>query len=254
MKIRILGCSGAEIPGFKTMSFLINSSLLLDAGAVTSTLTMKEQEEISDILITHSHLDHIKDVLFLADNLVGRPNKPINLITTSEIISIIQGSFLNNSVWPDFTIIPTVSDPIIRFKPIEVEKEFRIDHLTVKAVEVNHTVKAVGYFISDGDSAILHSGDTGSTDRLWQVANETEKLKAIFIETSFPNEMQKLAEVSKHLTPNLLNDELKKLKKRDVPIYIIHMKPQYIDTLKREIRGIGYPNIHFLEQGQELEF
>jgi len=165
MKIRVLGCSGAEIPGFKTMSFLINTSVLLDAGAATSSLTMKEQEEISDILITHSHLDHIKDVLFLADNLVGRPNKPINLITTSEIISIIQGSFLNNSVWPDFTIIPTVSDPIIRFKPIETEKEFRIDHLTVKAVEVNHTVKAVGYFITDGDSAILHSGDTGPTDR-----------------------------------------------------------------------------------------
>ncbi len=254
MKIRILGCSGAEIPGFKTMSFLINSSVLLDAGAATSSLTMKEQEEISDILITHSHLDHIKDVLFLADNLVGRPNKPINLITTSEIISIIQGSFLNNSVWPDFTIIPTITDPIIRFKPIEAEKEFRIDHLTVKAVEVNHTVKAVGYFIRDGDSAILHSGDTGPTERLWQIANETENLKAIFIETSFPNEMQKLAEVSKHLTPNLLNDELKKLKKRDVPIYIIHMKPQYIDTLKKELRAIGDSNIHFLEQGQELEF
>jgi len=87
-----------------------------------------------------------------------------------------------------------------------------------------------------------------------QIANETENLKAIFIETSFPNEMQKLAEVSKHLTPNLLKDELKKLKKRNVPIYIIHMKPQYIDTLKKEIRDIGYPNIRFLEQGQELEF
>lgn len=254
MKIRILGCSGAEIPGFKTMSFLINSSVLLDAGAVTSSLTMKEQEEISDILITHSHLDHIKDVLFLADNLVGRPNKPINLITTSEIISIIQGSFLNNSVWPDFTIIPTITDPVIRFKPIEAEKEFKIDHLVVKAVEVNHTVKAVGYFISDGDSAILHSGDTGPTDRLWQIANETENLKAIFIETSFPNEMQKLAEVSRHLTPSLLKDELKKLKKKDIPIYIIHIKPQYLDTLKREIREIGNSNLHLLEQGEELTF
>jgi len=72
MKIRVLGCYGAEFPGFKTMSFLINESVLLDAGSATSTLSIEEQERVSDILITHSHLDHIKDILFLADNLAGR--------------------------------------------------------------------------------------------------------------------------------------------------------------------------------------
>lgn len=254
MKIKVLGCYGAEFPGFKTMSFLINDSVLLDAGSVTSSLSIEGQEKISDILITHSHLDHIKDILFLADNLAGRKKKPINIIGTDEILRIIQGTLLNNTVWPDFTLIPTVSEPVLKFKQIKAEERIKIDNMTVKAVDVNHTVKGVGYFISDVDGTIMHSGDTGPTDRIWQIANETKDLKAVFVETSFPNELEKLAEISKHLTPHLLKEELKKLKRTDIPVYIVHMKPQYIDAMKKEITDIGHPSIHFLEQGQELEF
>lgn len=254
MKIRVLGCYGAEFPGFKTMSFLINESVLLDAGSVTSTLSIEEQERVSDILITHSHLDHIKDILFLADNLAGRVKSPINLIATDEILAILQGSFLNNTVWPDFTLIPTVSEPVLKFKPIKTEESIKIDSLTVKAVDVNHSVKSVGYFISDEGGTILHSGDTGPTDRMWQIANETKDLRAVFIETSFPNEMLRLAEISRHLTPNFLKEELKKFKKNHLPVYVVHMKPQYLEILKKELTDIRYPNLHFLEQGQELEF
>ena len=72
MKMKVLGCYGAELPGFKTMGLLLNDTLLVDAGSVTSSLSIEEQERISNILVTHSHLDHIKDILFLADNLAGR--------------------------------------------------------------------------------------------------------------------------------------------------------------------------------------
>lgn len=254
MKIKILGCYGAEFPGYKTMGLLINDSVLVDAGSVTSSLSIEKQQEISNILVTHSHLDHIKDILFLADNLAGRKKVHINIIGIEETISIIQGTFFNNMVWPDFSLIPTTSDPIIKFKTIKTEERFQVDYLTVKAVDVNHTVKGVGYFISDDNGTIMISGDTGPTDRIWQIANEKKDIKAIFIETSFPSELARLAEVSKHLTPALLKEELKKLKRKDIPIYIIHMKPQYLDALKKEIIEIGNPSIHFLEQGQELEF
>ncbi|MEK6726504.1 MAG: 3',5'-cyclic-nucleotide phosphodiesterase [Deltaproteobacteria bacterium] len=254
MKMKVLGCYGAELPGFKTMGLLLNDTLLVDAGSVTSSLSIEEQERISNILVTHSHLDHIKDILFLADNLAGRKKNHINIIATDEIISIIQGTFLNNMVWPDFTLIPTTSDPIIRLKKIKTEEKFQVDYLTVKAVDVEHTVKSVGYFISDGNGTIIISGDTGPTDRIWQIANEKKDMKAVFIETSFPNKLERLAEISKHLTPHLLKEELKKLKRTDIPVYIVHMKPQYIDILKKEITEIGHPSIHFLEQGQELEF
>lgn len=254
MKIRVLGCYGAEFPGFKTMSLLINDTILLDAGSATSSLSFEEQDRISDIIITHSHLDHIKDILFLADNMAGRKRSPINVIAPDEIIVIIQKTFLNNTVWPDFTLIPTISDPVIRFKTIKTEEDVRIDHLIVKAVDVNHSINGVGYFISDGGATFMHSGDTGPTDRIWQIANKTDNLKAVFIETSFPNEMERVAEISKHLTPRLLKEELKKLNRTDIPVFIVHMKPQFIDVLTKEISEIGHPGIRFLVQGEELEF
>lgn len=254
MKIKILGCYGAEFPGFKTMSFLINDSVLLDAGSVTSSLSIEEQERISDILITHSHLDHIKDILFLADNLTGRVKSPINMITTAEISGVIQKNFLNNTIWPDFTLIPTITDPVVKFKLISPEERFKIDNLSVMAVAVNHTVDGVGFFISDDNGTILHTGDTGSTNRVWDIANNTRDLKAVFVETSFPNSMARLAEISKHLTPNMLKDELNKFKRSDVPVYVVHMKPQYLDVLKNELGEIGFANLRILEQGQEFEF
>ena len=48
------------------------------------------------------------------------------------------------------------------------------------------------------------------------MAAATPNLKAAFVETSFPNRMQKIADVSGHLTPQTLKDELPKLN-RDVP-------------------------------------
>ena len=51
MKIRVLGCHGSELPGHNPTAFLINDSILLDAGAVTSALTLEEQLKIKAILI-----------------------------------------------------------------------------------------------------------------------------------------------------------------------------------------------------------
>jgi hypothetical protein len=42
MEIKILGCYGGNAPGYYLTSFLINNKILVDAGAVTSSLTIKE--------------------------------------------------------------------------------------------------------------------------------------------------------------------------------------------------------------------
>ena len=84
MKLRVLGCSGSDLPGHHLTSFLINERILLDAGSVTSTLGLDEQAAITDICVTHPHLDHIKDILFLADNLIEffgqNPRPPVNVV------------------------------------------------------------------------------------------------------------------------------------------------------------------------------
>src|SRR3989338_5716825 len=96
MRIRVLGCYGAEMPGFRTSGFLINDDTLLDAGTVVSVLSVEEQLKINNIIISHTHLDHIKDIQFLADNVIGKRKRPINLISTHGVLDVLRANILNN--------------------------------------------------------------------------------------------------------------------------------------------------------------
>ena len=83
-------------------------------------------------------------------------------------------------------------------------------------------------------AAILWSSDTGPTTRFWEIANRTRNLSAGAVETSFDNALQEIADVSLHLTPRTLEQELRKLE-RKVPILLHHLKP----PVKRSGGGAG---------------
>jgi len=247
MEIRILGCYGGEAKGFRSPSFLINGEVVIDAGAITSTLTIEEQRNLKHILITHAHLDHIKDIPFVADNIIGNHKEPLNIVAEKRVLKGIESHIMNDYIWPDFRILPSRKNPVIKFLSIKVDKVYEINSLKIKATRTNHVVDSVGYFISDGKSAVGFSGDTFTTDKFWEEANKTKLLKAIFIETSFPSFLENIARTSLHLTPALLKEELKKLKKK-VDIYVYHLKPNFVDTLKKELKEINYPNLYLAEQ------
>jgi ribonuclease BN (tRNA processing enzyme) len=255
MKIQILGCYGGELGGdFNTVSFLINESLVLDAGAITSTLNLRQQAKITDILISHSHLDHIKDIPFLAANMVGITNKTINIISTEAILTYIKAHLFNDAIWPDFAMLPTPDAPILKFQRIPTNQDIQLRDIIVRAIRVNHLVDAVGYIIKDKTSAIVYTGDTGPTDEIWKESNHEKNLKAIFVETSFPNRMKKLADDSGHLTPSGLKGELQKIHNGYPDIFILHIKPQYVQEIEAEIQQIGNPNIHILKQKDTFQF
>ncbi len=254
MIIKVLGCYGSEMPGFKTTCFRINDSTLLDAGAITSVMTHEEQSKIKDILVTHSHLDHIKDIALLADNAVDTSPHTINVISTKSIVDIIRENLFNGRIWPDFSKIPNAEAPVITYKEIEPEQDFELNGLNISAIEVNHVVPTIGYFIGDKHGTIAFSGDTGSTDKFWEKINSTDNIKGIFIETSFPNSMQELADLSRHLTPAVMADELKKLNRDDIPIYIYHLKPSFLDLIKSEIDSLNDSRISIINMGDTFTF
>jgi len=255
MEIRILGCFGGELPGYPLCSFAIDRKLLLDAGAVTSILSLAAQRCISDILVTHTHLDHIKDIPFLAANLAGgRIARPVNIIGIPQILNGIQRHLFNNALWPDFTVLPSIDSPVLKFIPVKPGVDFGVNDFTVRAIPVNHAVPAVGYVVRKGRSAILYAGDTGPTEWIWKEANELEDLKAVIVEISFPNRLGLAALNSGHMTPRTLKRELKKLHRKDIPILLAHMKPQYLEILRNEIRQLGLANVSFLRPGQRYRF
>jgi ribonuclease BN (tRNA processing enzyme) len=111
---------------------------------------------------------------------------------------------------------------------------------------VNHPVPAVGYRVSRGGTSLLYTGDTGPTERIWELAGE---LAALIVEVSFPSDMEEIALLTGHLTPVLLGKELAKLPKLPPRILITHLKPQYYDRIKAELAALRLPGVELLRGG-----
>lgn len=254
MRFKVLGCYGAELPNFRPTGFLIGESLLLDAGTIGVALDEEQEMLVSDVLITHPHMDHVKSLPFLIDVVASRKNSPIIIYSIHDVLDIIHKHLFNNLLWPDFTKIPSAENPFVRLVSVEEGIYKKINEFMIKAIKVNHTVPTVGYIIKDsnGDS-LLYTGDTGPTEAIWKEASLEKSLKGVIVETSFPNSMKELALASGHLTPEMLSLELKKMEDIDVPIFITHLKPSHLDILKEELMALGRKNIIFLEDGKEYE-
>jgi cAMP phosphodiesterase len=254
MRIKVLGCYGTEFLRFKSSGFLIDRSVMLDAGSICSTLTLDEQREIQEILITHSHLDHIKDIFFLLNNLFEEKRQPITVYSTAEILQLLKQHFINGIICPDFTSIPQGDDHVLGFETIKEGEFYPLSQgLSIRAEKVDHNIAAVGYIIRCDHGHIVYTGDTGPTEHIWNVCNSLENLLALFIECSFPNEQQELASLSGHLTPQTMAQELKKLQERDCPVFVFHMKPQYLKTIEADIKALGDERISILAQGEEID-
>lgn len=254
MKIRVLGCYGGELPGFRTSSFLVNDHILLDAGSVTSVLKLEEQMKIDYILITHSHIDHIKDILFLADNVCGRNSNTIKIISTGKNLDMLKKHLLNNDIWPDFSVLPSKHTPVLELIPVKEGERVRLRDIIIEPIKVSHTVETIGYIIMDRYSTVIFTSDTGPTNKLWKKANSLKNLKAIFIETSYPNRMKDMANISKHFTPEMLSKEVKKLKQSNVKFLVYHLKPLYYKQIIRELKNLKNKKIKILKQNGILNF
>jgi cAMP phosphodiesterase len=254
MEIRVLGCNGGILPGFRSSSFLINERVLIDSGHVAGVLSLEEQNKIRDIFVTHFHLDHTKDIAFLSDNAFGNHNLPITIYGTSKTVSDFKEHFFNNATWPDFTKINSGNHPIVRLVTIRPGEKTVIGDLEVTPFTVDHSVDGVGYLVGSASSTVAFSGDTGPTDAMWDVINADPNIKAIFVETSFPNEFQAVADSSGHFTPKTLAADLKKLTKTAIPIYLYHLKPKYYDTIREEVKLLKRDNLIILQNDLRLTF
>jgi len=254
MIIRVLGGHGGKAKGLETTSFLVDSSLLVDAGAVAGSLSIDDQKKIDHILITHTHLDHIKDLAFISDNCFGLRNKPFEVHTHSSVEKCIKDHLLNDIIWPDFSKLPSEKNPTIHFNQLTPEVHFHLGKYKITPVPVNHPTDAMGYIVDDGECTVIFTGDTGPTQRIWELAHAQKNLKAIFTEVSFPNNLQKVADLSQHHTTDTIRNELKKMPP-NVDIILTHLKPNYINEVRSEIALIKDSRIKVLNfDGEEFKY
>jgi cAMP phosphodiesterase len=249
MKIRVLGCYGGNVPGHGMTSFLVNDTVALDAGWISDALTLEEQEKVKDIFISHSHLDHTASLPFIIDNNFSAPGFSLRIYAVKEVIASMKNHLFNNHTWPDFTCLPNDMTPVLKLVTIDDEEPVEVNGLKVLAVRVSHTVPTTGFVVDDGKSVLGFTSDTGPTKRFWDVVNGIRRLKAIITEVSFPNELQNIADVSGHLTPQTLGNEIQKLK-RDVPIYLYGRKPRHTRAINAQLKTLHEPRLRLLAQGR----
>jgi ribonuclease BN (tRNA processing enzyme) len=254
MKLRVLGCSGGELPRHRTTCFLVDGRLAIDAGALTSTLSLRDLLRVDDIVLTHSHFDHVKDVPLAADLLIGHRRRPLRVHASTECAETLRENVFNGRLWPDFTRLPTRRRPIIEIRPFAPGGRFQVGRYRVQSVPVHHPVESVGFVLSDGRSELAVSGDTGPTTAFWQRVNRSRRLRALLVEMSFPNALQRLADLSGHLTPNTLARELEKVKRNGYPVYLYHLKPAYTAELRRDLASLRLGGVRILEMGDEFHF
>ncbi len=252
MKIRVLGCSGGIGGSLRTTSFLVDDDVLIDAGTGVGDLTLEQLAKIDHIFVTHSHLDHVTSIPFLVDTVCWMRGSPIKVYGIKETLDILRAHLFNWKIWPDFTQIPDAEKPFMAYREIRVGEAVELRGRRFTAIPANHTVPAVGYAVDNGRNSLIFSGDTATNDALWKVVNSTPNLKYLIIETAFSNKERDIAAASKHLCPQILAEELEKMRVKP-EVFITHLKPgEGALTMKEVSEAAGRWRPRMLENNQEF--
>jgi ribonuclease BN (tRNA processing enzyme) len=258
VKIQLLPSSigGDGLPSLEQhlTCFLIDNLVTIDGGSVALSLTGDQHNEVRDVVITHVHMDHIATLPIFIDDEFSALDEPIRIHATEEVIETLERDIFNWNIYPRFSELNNGKSRVLEYVPFRTNEEFKVGHLRVKAIAVNHIVPTVGLIVTDGSVTVAFSSDTAATEDFWRVANSIDRIDALFIEASFPNSMAELATSSKHLTPQTMKAELGKMRHTDMDILVVHIKPAFRDVVIRELMSLGISSLAVMEPGKNYEW
>jgi ribonuclease BN (tRNA processing enzyme) len=234
--------------------YLIDDRVAIDAGSIALALTDAQRDNLRDVIVTHPHMDHVATLPILIDDLFGHLTTPVRVHSTPEIVRMLRDDVFNDTLYPRFHELKNEHGHVLEFHTFEVDRPFTAAHLTLTAVAVEHTVPTVGLIVSDDSTTVAFSSDTRPTTEFWRALDCERRLDALFIEASFPDSMRELAEVSGHLTPASLADELAKLTRPPRDILAVHIKPTYRETVVAELDALGIQSLRVMEPGRVYEW
>jgi 3',5'-cyclic-nucleotide phosphodiesterase len=231
----------------------LDERLAIDAGSLTSGLDLSLQYKLEAVLVSHSHLDHVRDLATIADNRAQRGCPPLQVVGTKPTLDVLRKHFFNDLLWPDFATIPSKKEPTIVYTTLRPEVRMQIVGFGVTAIAVTHTIDTSAFIVDKNGASVAYSGDTGPTDRLWEVLNEQNGLRALLMEVSFPNEQQRIATVSGHHTPQTLIKDLKKYTRpKDLPTLLYHIKPAFQREVEKQCAKLKGVELTVLTLGEQL--
>jgi ribonuclease BN (tRNA processing enzyme) len=238
MEIRILGAHNTETKTSRMSGVLVDGIIALDAGALTSSLSMDEQLKLEAVLLTHQHYDHIRDVPILGMNL-RISGKSVNLYALPETLTLLKDSIINGVLYSRFYEWPE-DNPALRFVPILPGEEFHLGSYRVLPVSMPHSVPAVGYLIKNQkNKSVFYTGDTGLgfATGVAPLAPDT-----LIVEVTSSNHFGGPDWAKKHLCPDFLKRELVEFKQIAgyLPrVICVHMYEPLEEEIKTELSEVA---------------
>lgn len=249
MQVRILGAHANETANTRTASLVIDGSLSLDAGGLSSSLTLEEQHKLKAILLTHHHYDHVKDIPMVAMNFAYRGTLPIYAI--QPVQERLSAHLLDGALYPNFLEWPE-EQPSIKFVTLRAGEAIMVEGYSVLPIPVSHTVPTVGFRVTcPQNKTVFYTGDTGAgLAQSWDDAAPD----LLITELSLPERMEEWAIKSGHLTPQMLRIELEEFRKKTGCIprtVLVHMNPFLEDDIALEIAKVASDLEAWISLGSE---
>ena len=234
-------------------TFLINESVAIDAGAIGIWGEPADQAGIGHVFLTHCHADHIATLPVFLENGHADRDQPVVVRGPAHTLDALRRDLFNDRIWPDFVNLQAGGRGFVEMQALEPEVPVEVAGMRITAVEVNHILPSFGYLVEDAGATVAFGGDSGPTDRLWELARGKANLAAVFLECSFPDRMAELATTAAHLRPELFAAEAAKLP-ATTRVVAVHIKARYRAEVTAELRALDDGRIEIGQCGHDYDF
>jgi ribonuclease BN (tRNA processing enzyme) len=242
-----------EVAHHYLTSYLINDNVAVDAGALGLFQSPDEQARVRHVFISHTHFDHLASLPIFVDNAYERKPDSVAVHGSEPVLKCLREDVFSRRLWANYLDMAPPGGPFLRLNRLQSGESLEVEGLRITPVEVNHTVPTLGFLIEDAAAAIVIPSDTGPTDEIWARARQLPRLKAVFLEASFPDAQAPLAEVTRHLTPATFAREIAKLQ-RPARIIAVHLKARHHARVAAEIAALGLEGVEVVQPGAVYQF
>jgi len=235
LKVIMLGTGvGIPQPGRSQAAILVENdqTLLLDCGAGT-LLRLDEVgadlEALDTVVLTHLHLDHVSDLLALANARYLADMPGLQIFGPQGTEAYFRTA---KSLYPN---LEKMAVAVQELKPMD---SFCLNGFDIFAEEARHSVTALAYRLVAEEKIVVYSGDTEPSSRVAALAKGADLLVH---ECSFPEPF----DVTNHTTPKKLGSMIKNQGIKRV--VLTHLYPQALgcedEMAEQVIELSGAPTI-----------